>query len=70
MKRASYRHAVEVIALNDEPCELSADVMAGFASVMIIAEIFGIDQERVARDVVRLRSPSPHRSRSVNITEE
>jgi hypothetical protein len=55
MKRASYRHAIELIALNDEPLEMDAEAMAGFASVVVVAEIFGVHQDRVARDVVRWR---------------
>lgn len=55
MKRASYREAVEIIAMNDEPTELQAENVVGMATVMLIAEIFGTTQERVAADVVRFR---------------
>jgi hypothetical protein len=55
VKRASYRDAVDFIAQNDEPYELDEDVVSGLASVVLVASIFGVESERVARDVVRLR---------------
>lgn len=55
MKRASYREGVEIIALNDEVAELDEEVVTGLASVMLLAELFGVEQARVARDVVRFR---------------
>jgi hypothetical protein len=56
MKRASYRHAVEAIALNDEPCEAEVEAVMGLASVVIIAALFDVSAERLARDVVRYRA--------------
>jgi len=56
VKRASYREAIEYVALNDEPSEIDADAMIGFASVQLIAHVFRVDDERVARDVVRKRT--------------
>ena len=55
MKRASYRHAVELIALNDEPCEMDPEAVAGLASVVIISDMFDVDADKLARDVVRYR---------------
>ena len=55
MKRASYRHAVEFIALNDEAAELDPEVVSSLASVVLVSEIFDVTQERVAGDVVRFR---------------
>lgn len=55
MKRASYRDAVDFVALNDEPSELDEEVVSGLASVVLVASIFDVETERVARDVVRLR---------------
>lgn len=55
MKRASYREGIEIIALNDEPAELDAEFMTGMATVLLLAELFGVTQERVAKDVVRFR---------------
>lgn len=55
MKRASYREAAWWIALNDEPLELDLEVVESFISVGLVADIFGVSMERVARDVVRYR---------------
>lgn len=55
LKRASYREAIECIALNDEPCIMEPEEMCGMATVLLVAAIFGTEQERVARDVIRLR---------------
>lgn len=55
MKRASYRDAIDVIAMNDEPSIMIEDEMIGFASVLLVACIFDVTQERVARDVIRAR---------------
>lgn len=55
MKRASYREAVEVIALNDEAEEMDAETVRGLASVMVVAAIFDVSTKRVAADVVRYR---------------
>ncbi len=55
MKRASYREAIEVIALNDEAEEMNPDAVRGLASVMVIAAIFDVSTEKVAADVVRFR---------------
>jgi hypothetical protein len=55
MKRASYRHAVELIALNDEPSEMDAEIVAGLASVVIVSGMFDVDEDKLARDVVRYR---------------
>ena len=55
MKRASYREAVAWIAWNDEPTEDDEEVVAGSISVILIADIFGVEPARVARDVVRHR---------------
>lgn len=55
MKRASYRNGVDFIANNDEPDILEPAEMVGYPTVFLLAELFGVSQERVARDVVRLR---------------
>jgi hypothetical protein len=56
MKRASYRHGVEIIALNDETAETDPEAVAGMISVCLLADLFGVEPERVARDVVRYRT--------------
>lgn len=55
MKRASYRDAIDFIALNDEAAERDPELVAGFVTVVLVASIFGVEPERVAKDVVRYR---------------
>jgi hypothetical protein len=55
MSRASYRHGVEWIALNDEANETEADEMAGLISVGLLADLFDKDPLDVARAVIRFR---------------
>lgn len=55
MKRASYRHGVEIIALNDEPEETDPEAIAAQVSVCLLADLFGTTTDRVARDVLRFR---------------
>jgi len=58
MKRASYREAVYWIAMNDGPGDhdaLEVEYVQGQLTVGIIADIFGVADERVAKDVVRVR---------------
>ena len=56
MKRASYRHAVWWIAMNDD-YDLTGDEeeVFGIVSVALVADVFEVDQRKVARDVVRAR---------------
>lgn len=55
MKRPSLKAAVEWIAHNDEPSEMDEDVMSGFPSVALIADLFGIEAIKVAQKVIRKR---------------
>lgn len=69
MKRASYREAIDWIARNDNagddmPLEIYPDAEAnaeirgairGYISTSLVADLFGVDTDRVARDVVRAR---------------
>jgi hypothetical protein len=56
MKRASYRKAVEWIALNDETAvSEDVDTIAGYISTLLAADLFDIEPERVAKDVLRYR---------------
>lgn len=55
MKRASYRNAVDFIAMNDEVDCLEVEQVQGFISTQLVADLFGVPTERVARDIVRLR---------------
>lgn len=55
MKRASYREAVQVIGDNDEAGLTEFSDIVGMASVLVVASIFDVTQERVARDVATYR---------------
>lgn len=55
LKRASYKDGVDFIAWNDN-CDMNAvDELVGTCSVLMLAELFGTTQERVAQDVVNYR---------------
>ena len=59
MKRANYRDAIAWIACKDDagtPDALNLEAVQGHISVCLIADLFGVEQERVARDVVRYRN--------------
>jgi hypothetical protein len=56
--RASYAEGVDWIALNDEAGSseaLAAEVVAGYISTMLLADLFGRDRDEVARAIVRRR---------------
>lgn len=55
MKRASYRDGVAWIANNDEPGEEDPEVIRGFISTLLLADIFGVPEEKVAADIVKAR---------------
>lgn len=55
VKRASYRHGVSWIALNDDPDDLDVESVAGYISTSLVADLFDKDPLDVARDVVRYR---------------
>lgn len=61
MKRASYRDGVAWIALNDEggsDDRLNAEVISGYISTLLLADLFSVEPERVAADVVAYRDRS------------
>jgi hypothetical protein len=61
VKRASYREGVDWIALNDNahddgPGNPDGERnVAGYISALMLADLFGVEPERVARDVMRRR---------------
>lgn len=55
LKRASYREAIEWIALNDEPSCRDPEWLPTTVTALLIADIFGADPARVGRDVLRYR---------------
>lgn len=56
MKRASYREAVEWIAMNDDNAETDPEVVRYQVTVLLVADLFRLEAERVARDVLRYRA--------------
>lgn len=58
MKRPSYKFAVELIALNDGPGDSGArdlEYVSHMFSVVLVADLFGLPYEKVAKDVIRVR---------------
>lgn len=55
-KSPYYREATRWIAQNDEPTWLDEDRISGLISVVMIADIFGLSPEDVARAVIFIRT--------------
>jgi len=58
MRRASYRQAIEWVALNDSAADGDAfepEPVSYLVSAALVADIFDVPSERVGRDVVRRR---------------
>lgn len=61
MTRPSYRVGVEWIALNDNAGEDrpgnedAEENVAGYISTCLLADLFGVEPKRVAKDVMRMR---------------
>lgn len=55
MKRASYRHGIDWIALNDDPNDMEVKSVRTYISVLMLADLFNVTEERVAADVVKVR---------------
>lgn len=61
MKRASYRQAVEWIALNDNTGGGErADEIASYVSTLLVADLFGVEPEKVGKDIERARVREGH----------
>lgn len=59
MRRASYREGVAWIAMNDDAGSndaLEESAVQGYISTVLLADLFGVGTDRVARDVVRYRT--------------
>lgn len=54
-KKTKYQRAVEWIALNDETGETDPFVFADLVSVVLIADVFGMDPRDVTRHVFSYR---------------
>jgi hypothetical protein len=58
MKRASYRKAIEFIALNDSGGDdnaLVAEDVQFLVTAIMVAEIFDVTSEKVGKDIVACR---------------
>lgn len=55
MKRASYRDAIDYIACNDEPNGMDIEEIIGYTTVQLVSNIFGLDDQKVAKDIVKYR---------------
>ncbi len=56
MKRASYREAVEWIAWNDDGADgPNVEVIDAYVSTALVADLFGVETMKVARDIARHR---------------
>ena len=56
MQRGSYRFAVEWIALNDNAGDGDeSKQISGYLTVALLADLFGVLQERIAKDVLTFR---------------
>jgi hypothetical protein len=51
-KTPTYLKAVAWIVHNDEPNELNLEIISGFISVCLVADLFGESTEKVAKDVL------------------
>jgi len=50
-----YQKGIELIALNDETASTEIDLISGLFSVALLADIFSIKLEDVAKDVLKYR---------------
>lgn len=58
MKRASYREAIDWVAQMDSAGDddaLDPEVVGNLITAILVADIFGVESERVGKDVVRRR---------------
>jgi hypothetical protein len=57
MKRASYRAAIEWVALNDSGAEdLTEEQCGELITSVLVADLFAVDDSKVGRDVYRERA--------------
>lgn len=55
LRRASYRRACDWIASEDEPTLRDPAAVSAMISVLLVADLFGITAEVVAKDVIKRR---------------
>ena len=51
-RRGGYREAVQWIADNDGIEDCNEEEVSGFLTVALVADLFGVDQSTVARDIM------------------
>ncbi len=54
----SYMFGVRWIAENDEPMEMDVEVVQGMVSVLLLSDLYNVNEKVVARDVVEERERS------------
>lgn len=65
-KHPSYREAIEYVALNDEPCVMSAKDIMYQPTTQLVNVIFGTPMEEIAQDIIRLRVKMVRRERRLD----
>jgi hypothetical protein len=63
MRRPSYRDAVAWIGENDDGGTVDPEVVHSYLTVGFVADMFGVDQEKVAADVVEYRQKKAAKGR-------
>lgn len=56
MKRPSLKAAIDWIARHDEPTEMDPSEMEGLISVVMVADLFGVEAMSVAERVIKQRN--------------
>ena len=72
MKRASYREAIAWIAMNDSAGDddaLDPKAAGSLITSCLVADIFGIDQDKVGADVVKYRRKESQASENAKAIE-
>lgn len=55
VKSPSYKNAVQWIADNDNDVDLDAELIQGYITTALVADLFGVSVEAVAADIARRR---------------
>jgi len=58
-----YRAAIEWIALNDEDAEMDSEIVEQQLTVVMTADVFGVGENQVARDVIARRRATAKQTR-------
>ncbi|WP_336057340.1 hypothetical protein [Nitratireductor sp. CH_MIT9313-5] len=66
MKRPSYRHAIAWLAHNDDTQWLNDEDPIESVSTALVADLFGVDVERVTRDLRRFIKRTAKDARSAS----